>query len=621
MGEPGLYPNDSNDQSTQHQKPVKPVDPSITVRSVYFLAPSCEPEIPIVGHDPLALIEEVSPFLNWSSTWYCFSKDLIADFRLLAQLVDVSSLLLQRYPFCHVTIRPVHPVQPDSLGSLYDCYERLMAFVKPFQHHAYQVQGVARLLIFPLMFVQDAIQYEQASRVATYTNKSFMLPSVILTKSLSEIFGCTAASENTPWVRHYIADREEFDPLDIVCMLHDEEVLETLRNEPLHRIEDFFSIKQFSIIMTSSGTIGTPMTTNSLPMRGVHIAGRLSMKEALTHLATKCIEENSCVIFIKEMLDRIEHSASAPNDFTTHAQISYTVATYLQSQGLWKEALSELERAGRLHPPLKNNQDIWLRMGICTYQLGNYHEAAQALTTAIQIDPLAPEPLYYLALCEYAWRDYIRATDILDQALTLNPSSSLRHDIWLYKGISHYFLAEYDEVIASLTNVIDAGTPDSVTYFYLGLAWLGKKNITEALSHLHKSLNLNPSPNDIFSILFYIAYCYKERNSYSDALRFLDKAAKLDENNYDLYNLKGFCHFKLKEYDQAIEALTKAISLRPNSGLDYASIGSCLREKGDVSGAIRMYQKALELDPSLSFASENLAKLRKDSCGSRRVVK
>ena len=99
--------------------------------------------------------------------------------------------------------------------------------------------------------------------------------------------------------------------------------------------------------------------------------------------------------------------------------------------------------------------------------------------------------------------------------------------------------------------------------------------------------------------------------AYQDALAALEKGAALDDERTDIYNLMGFCHFKLKQHEQAIEAFARVLDLNPGSAIDYANIGSNYREMDEREKAIYFYEIALSIDPSIDFARDSLAKLKK----------
>ncbi len=146
--------------------------------------------------------------------------------------------------------------------------------------------------------------------------------------------------------------------------------------------------------------------------------------------------------------------------------------------------------------------------------------------------------------------------------------------------------------------------------FYLGLCHLSLNDPQTALKYFTRSMDLDPTEQDIPSIYSYMGVCLKDMGEYRKALAVLEKAIAYDEERTDIYNLMGFSHFKLKEHDKAIECFKKVLELDPSSAIDYANIASNYREMEKTEEAIHFYEIALAMDPSIGFARENLAKLR-----------
>ena len=145
--------------------------------------------------------------------------------------------------------------------------------------------------------------------------------------------------------------------------------------------------------------------------------------------------------------------------------------------------------------------------------------------------------------------------------------------------------------------------------FYLGFCHLALNNPETALKYLSRSLDMEPTVQDIPSIYSYMGVCLKDMGEYRRALEVLTEAEKYDSERTDIYNLMGFNHFKLKEHEQAIACFKKVLQLNPSSAIDYANIATNYREMGDKAKAIRYYEMALALDPKIEFAKENLGKL------------
>ena len=96
----------------------------------------------------------------------------------------------------------------------------------------------------------------------------------------------------------------------------------------------------------------------------------------------------------------------------------------------------------------------------------------------------------------------------------------------------------------------------------------------QALPYLQKALSREPSSEDLFHVLFYIAHTYKEMADFTNALAYCAKAEEFQPNNYELWNLKGFCHFKQRNHDEAIACFEKAIEIDPDFGQAYAALAS-----------------------------------------------
>lgn len=145
--------------------------------------------------------------------------------------------------------------------------------------------------------------------------------------------------------------------------------------------------------------------------------------------------------------------------------------------------------------------------------------------------------------------------------------------------------------------------------FYLGSCHLAMNDPGTALTYFKKSLELEPSDQDISSIYSYMGVCLKDMGEYRNAVSVLMKGEEHDAERTDIYNSMGFCYFKLKEHERAIGCFNKVLRINPSSAIDYANIASNYREMGKPVEAIQYYETALSIDPGIDFAKYNLEKL------------
>ncbi|MGA8181140.1 MAG: YcaO-like family protein [Desulfobacterales bacterium] len=145
--------------------------------------------------------------------------------------------------------------------------------------------------------------------------------------------------------------------------------------------------------------------------------------------------------------------------------------------------------------------------------------------------------------------------------------------------------------------------------FYLGACHLALDDPETALGYFTRSLELDPTEQDISSIYSYMGISLNKMGEYRKALDVLEHAEAHDSERTDIYNSMGFSYFKLKEHEKAITCFKKVLQIDPGSAIDYANIASNYREMGQKEKAVEYYKTALAMDPSIDFARENLVKL------------
>jgi ribosomal protein S12 methylthiotransferase accessory factor len=145
--------------------------------------------------------------------------------------------------------------------------------------------------------------------------------------------------------------------------------------------------------------------------------------------------------------------------------------------------------------------------------------------------------------------------------------------------------------------------------FYMGSCHLALNDPATAIEYFTRSLELDPTEQDVPSIYSYMGVSFNEMGEYLKALEVLKKAETYDNERTDIYNSMGFSHFKLKEHEQAIECFKRVLQLDPASAIDYANIASNYRDMGQKQKAIQYYEMSLAMDPSIEFARDNLVKL------------
>ncbi len=93
--------------------------------------------------------------------------------------------------------------------------------------------------------------------------------------------------------------------------------------------------------------------------------------------------------------------------------------------------------------------------------------------------------------------------------------------------------------------------------------------------------------------------------SYVEIQDLLYKAEKLDQNNAEIYFLKGWINNHYDYYDNAIAEISKAIKPKPNYPDAYYNRGFAKFQKNNLSGALEDYDFAIHLNPYFTEAIED----------------
>ena len=96
--------------------------------------------------------------------------------------------------------------------------------------------------------------------------------------------------------------------------------------------------------------------------------------------------------------------------------------------------------------------------------------------------------------------------------------------------------------------------------------------------------------NSINNVLYYL-----KSHKFGDAIKILNNIVLNDQNNYNLYHLRGICYLKLSEYEKAKKDFEKTISLKKNLPEVYNNLGFLYFTIGQNKLAIENFLTCIEI--------------------------
>jgi len=205
-----------------------------------------------------------------------------------------------------------------------------------------------------------------------------------------------------------------------------------------------------------------------------------------------------------------------------------------------------------------------------------------------------------LAQLEIEKKDYQKAAEFCDEALTLNPG---HREAMNLRAIILRRTGQIDKAIEIYKSLLRTSSEEPTILFNLGIAY-GRQNRLEEAENVYKQvLALKPSFVEAHNNLGEI---YLRQNRLKEAEQEFLKAIGLAEDFALAYSNLAEVYTRKKDFLKAGECLEKALSLDPGLTSAHNIKGNILRQQGQLEEAVKEYRKALELDPNYEKALYNL---------------
>ena len=117
----------------------------------------------------------------------------------------------------------------------------------------------------------------------------------------------------------------------------------------------------------------------------------------------------------------------------------------------------------------------------------------------------------------------------------------------------------------------------------------------EALNAYNRTQEIEGASAEIFC---HIGACYEKMETFDLAVKYYQKAVKLDQLYHEAWFGLGVVLSIQKKFYEAVHFLTKATKLEPENALYWKSLAFAENSTGNIVSAVDAYIEASELDPS-----------------------
>ena len=252
----------------------------------------------------------------------------------------------------------------------------------------------------------------------------------------------------------------------------------------------------------------------------------------------------------------------------------------------------------------KKNEDLYFKVGVIYYNMGNDSLAEQMFEETIKLKK------NHLKTYPYLIRVYLR-NEKNDEALILaNKWVGIKnYDLSNYfKGIAYDSLGDYSNSIKSYDRAIKYNPKFVPGHIGKARAGLNLNQLSIAYGEINRAILLDKYNVEAYVLKSEIGVANKD---FPNAINDISRAIVLEPENKDLYKGRGKYNMEFSQYYNAIGDFNKVIALDPKDPIGYYYRAQANAQTGNISQALKDYERFAELSPGVAGLSVKLEDARK----------
>jgi Flp pilus assembly protein TadD len=161
-------------------------------------------------------------------------------------------------------------------------------------------------------------------------------------------------------------------------------------------------------------------------------------------------------------------------------------------------------------------------------------------------------------------------------------------------GVAFLSKDQIDEAISQCHEAIRLKPNDSLAYNNLGVALLRNGQIDQAISQLQEALRLEPTDAEAH---YHLGNALARKGQIDGAISQFQEALRLKPDDAGTHNNLGNALARKGQIEKAVSQYEAAICLKPNDADAHSNLGITLLRNGQIEQAISQLQEALHLKP------------------------
>ena len=211
------------------------------------------------------------------------------------------------------------------------------------------------------------------------------------------------------------------------------------------------------------------------------------------------------------------------------------------------------------------------------------------------------EIYYQFAVSHYQYKDYQKAIEYLEKAITLNPENK-KTELFLAEI---YYLNGDIEKSKNIFLKYKDDDENALIMNYIGLFKLDENKTEEAIDYLSRAVKLEPQ-NAKFT--YNLANAYIENGWYEEFLKYMNIAICLEPENIDYRYSLAYSYYTNHQYEKSLNEVKNILKINPDN-TDAKILNALLKgEFGDPVAAKADLDEIVRKNTKNVFALSSLAK-------------
>jgi type IV pilus assembly protein PilF len=218
----------------------------------------------------------------------------------------------------------------------------------------------------------------------------------------------------------------------------------------------------------------------------------------------------------------------------------------------------------------RQQAEIFLNKGISFIEMRQFNSAAKELLEAEKYSPYDHKIHYFLGMAYHGKGMRDKAIEEFKEAISLKEDYSEAHN---YLGTLYSDLERWDQAIEEFDRALANPIYDTpaMALYNAGWAYYAKKDYKTALIKYKEALIREPSTKLRPRIEKNIGLVYFDQNNISEAIEHFKKSVELNSSLYDAHFLLGECYLRIRDAEKARKAFETVIKLSPQSSFGQKS--------------------------------------------------